>query len=152
MLTLITNTELDLTTEDPVRPTIPMTWRQQYEIWAWIEDGHRAATVCVAWLETVPDSEEAMLVLPRGFKAVAYTIWSAKPGAGAQLIRALQAEVQQNPLCEGMYTLSPPTEMARKFHLNNGARVYRLNQTTVNYQYAHEPVRSEQEDREKTSI
>lgn len=152
MLTLITNTELDLTTEDPVRPAIPMSWRQQYEIWAWIEDGQRAATVCVAWLETVPDSEEAMLVLPRGYKAVAYTIWSAKPGAGAKLIRALQAEIQQNPLCEGMYTLSPPTEMARKFHISNGARVYRLNSTTVNYQYAHEPIRSEQEDREKTSI
>lgn len=152
MLTLITDTDLDLTVEDPVRPTIPMSWRQQYEIWAWMESGRRAATICVAWLDTVPDSEEAMLILPRGFKAVAYTIWSAEPGAGARLIRALQQEIQKNPLCEGLYTLSPPTEMARKFHTNNGARVYRLNQTTVNYQYAHEPVLSQQLDREKTSI
>jgi hypothetical protein len=115
-----------------------MSWRQQYEIWAWVENGERTATVCVAWLDSVPDSEAGMLVLPRGFKAIAYTIWSAAPGAGRKLILALQAEIKANPLCEGMYTLSPPTEMARKFHLNNGARVYRINESTINYQYKHD--------------
>ena len=138
MLTLITPTDIDLTVEDPVRPTIPMTWRQQYEIWAWIEDGQRAATVCVAWLDAVPDSELGMLIMPRGFKAVAYTIWSAAPGAGKKLILALQEQIKENPLCEGMYTLSPTTEMARKFHINNGARVYRINESTINYQYKHD--------------
>ena len=138
MLTLITPTDIDLTVEDPVRPTIPMTWRQQYEIWAWVEDGQRAATVCVAWLDAVPDSEDGMLIMPRGFKAVAYTIWSAAPGAGKKLILALQEQIKENPLCEGMYTLSPTTEMARKFHINNGARVYRINESTINYQYKHD--------------
>ena len=138
MLTLITPTDIDLTVEDPVRPTIPMTWRQQYEIWAWIEDRQRAATVCVAWLDAVPDSEDGMLIMPRGFKAVAYTIWSAAPGAGKKLILALQEQIKENPLCEGMYTLSPTTEMARKFHINNGARVYRINESTINYQYKHD--------------
>ena len=138
MLTLITPIDLDLTEEDPVRPAIPMTWRQQYEIWAWIENGQRTATVCVAWLDAVPDSEHSMLIMPRGFKAVAYTIWSAAPGAGRRLIVAVQDMIKENPLCEGMYTLSPPTEMARKFHINNGARVYRINETAINYQYKHD--------------
>ena len=138
MLTLITTTDLDLTLEDPVRPTIPMSWRQQYEIWAWMENEQRTATVCVAWLDSVPDSEDSMLIMPRGFKAVAYTIWSAAPGAGKKLILALQEQIKENPLCEGMYTLSPPTEMARKFHINNGARVYRINESTINYQYKHD--------------
>ena len=138
MLTLITPTDIDLTVEDPVRPTIPMTWRQQYEIWAWMEDNVRTATVCVAWLDAVPDSEDGMLIMPRGFKAVAYTIWSAAPGAGKKLILALQEQIKENPLCEGMYTLSPTTEMARKFHINNGARVYRINESTINYQYKHD--------------
>jgi hypothetical protein len=115
-----------------------MTWRQQYEIWAWIENGQRTATVCVAWLDAVPDSEHSMLIMPRGFKAVAYTIWSAAPGAGRRLIVAVQDMIKENPLCEGMYTLSPTTEMARKFHINNGARVYRINETTINYQYQHD--------------
>jgi hypothetical protein len=149
MLTLITATDLDLTVEDPVRPTIPMLWRQQYEIWAWMENGERAATVCVAWLDAVPDSEASMLIMPRGFKAVAYTIWSAAPGAGKKLILALQDQIKENPLCEGMYTLSPTTEMARKFHINNGARVYRINESTINYQYKHdrtaEPTAQERE-------
>ena len=138
MLTLITTTDLDLTLEDPVRPTIPMSWRQQYEIWAWMDNDVRTATVCVAWLDSVPDSEDGMLIMPRGFKAVAYTIWSAAPGAGKKLILALQEQIKENPLCEGMYTLSPPTEMARKFHINNGARVYRINESTINYQYKHD--------------
>ena len=140
MLTQITTTTLDLTVEDPVRPTIPMSWRQNHEIWAWIDNDVRTATVCVAWLDSVPDSEHSMLIMPRGFNAVAYTIWSSAPGAGRKLILALQAQIKDNPLCEGMYTLSPPTEMARKFHLNNGARVYRINQTTINYQYKHDRV------------
>jgi hypothetical protein len=115
-----------------------MSWRQQYEIWAWMENEQRTATVCVAWLDSVPDSEPGMLIMPRGFKAVAYTIWSAAPGAGKKLILALQEQIKENPLCEGMYTLSPTTEMARKFHINNGARVYRINDATINYQYKHD--------------
>jgi hypothetical protein len=32
-------------------------------------------------------------------------------------------------------TLSPKTDMARRFHLKNGAAVYRENLETVNYLY-----------------
>jgi hypothetical protein len=103
-----------------------------------MENQQRTATVCVAWLDSVPDSEEGMLIMPRGFKAVAYTIWSTAPGAGRKLITAVQDMVKENPLCEGMYTLSPPTEMARRFHISNGARVYRINEQTINYQYQHD--------------
>ena len=35
-------------------------------------------------------------------------------------------------------TLSPQTEMARKFHLANGATVLQVNSTSVNYEYAGE--------------
>ncbi len=139
MLTQINPTDLDLTLEDPVRPTIPMSWRNQHEIWAWTENGQRTATVCVAWLITVPDSEEVMLITPPGHTAVAYTIWSTQPGHGQQLIRAVRDRVQARPDCQGMYTLSPPTEMARKFHLRNGASTYRINASTVNYEYQLRP-------------
>lgn len=152
MLINITNTDLDLTTEDPVRPAIPMTWRQQQEIWAWIVDGQRQATICVAWCDSVPDSEEVLLITPRGYKAVAYSIWSHAPGAGSRLIRALQSKLQADPMCEGIFTLSPPTEMARKFHIANGARVYRLNATTVNYQYAHNHVPVVQEAKDQSGV
>ena len=138
MLINITNTDLDLSTEDPVRPAIPMSWRQQQEIWAWIVDGQREATVCVAWCDSVPDSEEVLLITPRGHKAVAYSIWSSRAGAGSKLITAVQTKLQADPLCEGIFTVSPQTELARKFHITNGARIYRFNATTVNYQYRHD--------------
>jgi hypothetical protein len=32
-------------------------------------------------------------------------------------------------------TLSPKTDMARKFHLKNGAKIFRENEETVNYEY-----------------
>jgi hypothetical protein len=32
-------------------------------------------------------------------------------------------------------TLSPKTEMAKRFHLKNGAIVFRENEETVNYEY-----------------
>jgi len=32
-------------------------------------------------------------------------------------------------------TLSPQTEMARRFHLRNGAVVLQVNTTSVNYEY-----------------
>jgi hypothetical protein len=34
-----------------------------------------------------------------------------------------------------LITLSPLTDMARKFHLNNGAKELRVNKTTVNFEY-----------------
>jgi hypothetical protein len=36
-------------------------------------------------------------------------------------------------------TLSPQTEMARRFHTKNGAETYRQNETSVNYRYYSKP-------------
>jgi hypothetical protein len=52
------------------------------------------------------------------------------------LLRATVAEIQQQfPSIERFVTLSPKTEMARRFHTKNGAGVYRENSNTVNYEY-----------------
>jgi hypothetical protein len=68
--------------------------------------------------------------------AIFYTIWSYAPGAGAELLRETVAGIrQQFPNIKNFVTLSPKTEMARKFHLRNGARVMRENADTVNYEY-----------------
>jgi hypothetical protein len=68
--------------------------------------------------------------------AVFYTIWSYASGAGRRLIEEAQAEIRRdNPEVMTYVTLSPKTEMARKFHLKNGAEVFRENSDTVNYLY-----------------
>ena len=40
-----------------------------------------------------------------------------------------------NPEITEFVTYSPKTEMARKFHLKNGASTYRENEDSVNYKY-----------------
>ena len=42
---------------------------------------------------------------------------------------------EEFPGIDTYVTLSPKTEMARRFHLKNGARELRENSTTVNYIY-----------------
>jgi hypothetical protein len=36
---------------------------------------------------------------------------------------------------KAIVTLSPQTELAKRFHLKNGAKVHRQNPTSVNYEY-----------------
>jgi hypothetical protein len=68
--------------------------------------------------------------------AVFYTIWSYVAGAGRELIvEAQQSIAAEMPNVQTFVTLSPKTEMARRFHLKNGAGVYRENSDTINYIY-----------------
>jgi hypothetical protein len=42
---------------------------------------------------------------------------------------------ESKPEITRFITLSPKTEMAKRFHTKNGAGVYRENDETVNYEY-----------------
>ena len=65
-----------------------------------------------------------------------YTIWSYAPGAGRKLIfDAVEHIKQNNKDITRFVTLSPKTDMAKKFHTRNGAIVFRENEETVNYEY-----------------
>jgi len=50
-------------------------------------------------------------------------------------LEATKSIESEFPGIETYVTLSPKTEMARKFHLKNGARELRENSDTVNYIY-----------------
>ena len=68
--------------------------------------------------------------------AIFYTIWSYKPGAGRQLIFDSVQYIKSNkPNISRFVTLSPKTEMARRFHLKNGAIIFRENIESINYEY-----------------
>ena len=68
--------------------------------------------------------------------AVFYTIWSYAAGAGRVLIQEAQKSIETEfPGIQTYVTLSPKTEMARRFHLKNGARELRENPNTINYIY-----------------
>jgi hypothetical protein len=51
------------------------------------------------------------------------------------LAAAVHGIKEQYPSVTRFVTLSPKTNMARRFHLKNGAIVFRENDDTVNYEY-----------------
>ena len=95
------------------------------------------AVTCVKFLAEIPGSVDDLAnVAVNTTTAVFYTIWSYAQGAGRRLIEAAQADIKTTePEITTYVTLSPKTEMARKFHHKNGATTYRENADSVNYQY-----------------
>jgi hypothetical protein len=128
--------------DDPVRPEIPLEFRvsSSSEMILFVDEYLKPeAVVCVKYTDVVPRSVDELMdsSLSNQFNvAVFYTIWSYVPGAGRKLIIAARKHIQTiRPSVVKYVTLSPPTEMARIFHLRNGAQVLNVNQDTVNYSY-----------------
>jgi len=126
--------------EDPVRPTIDHTKRigNNRDIFVLRnEQDDPTAITCVSYQDSVPTTENELFDDKKEPDvAVFYTIWSYRPGAGRDLILNAVNYIKNNkPNIARFVTLSPPTEMARRFHLKNGAQVFRENAETVNYEY-----------------
>jgi hypothetical protein len=145
MLHTITTLEdplLALIKDDPVRPDIPTEFRvsEGCSVYVLLDDEYNKpqAVVCVARKSSVPHNvlELASLDDSPATVAVFYTIWSYSPGAGRRLIQEAQRSIRvEFKNIKTFVTLSPPTEMARTFHLRNGAGVLSVNPDTVNYIY-----------------
>ena len=125
--------------DDPVRPHIPLEQRvnDAAEMLVLKSGDKVLAATCLQWLSEIPESENDLLEFAKTRDvAVFYTIWSYSPGAGAKLLReASKWLLNDYKNIKAIVTLSPQTEMARRFHLNNGATVRRTNLSSVNYQY-----------------
>ena len=145
MLHTITTLEdplLALIKDDPVRPDIPLEFRvsEGCRVYVLLDDQWKKpqAVVCVAHKDSVPRDviELASGNVTAATVAVFYTIWSYQPGAGRRLIQEAQRSIRvEFKDIKTFVTLSPPTEMARTFHLRNGAGVLSINSDTVNYIY-----------------
>lgn len=125
--------------EDPVRPNIPLSERlgNTKEIFLLPEDENVQAITCVSYNDIVPTCESDLFNNKSDpVVAIFYTIWSYKPGAGRQLIMDSVNYIKENkPTIKRFVTLSPKTEMAKRFHLKNGAIILRENVDTINYEY-----------------
>jgi hypothetical protein len=127
-----------LIADDPVRPNIPVEQRIGFsrEVLVSMQDGEPTAVVCVSYQDSIPEDEAGLCGTADPSAAIFYTIWSYAPGAGRDMIFAARDHIRANwPTVTRFVTLSPQTEMARKFHLRNGAVVFRDNSTSVNYEY-----------------
>ena len=131
---------------DPVRPDIPYDWR--------IANGNKVffkgvksydmryvtewdAVCCVTFKNIIPKSEMEMVCsIHSGNIAIFYTVWSTRKGAGREIIFNIVDYLKEHkPNVKRYVTLSPKTEMAKKFHLRNGAEWIGENETTNNFEY-----------------
>ena len=143
MLTFIYNLThklLEFIKDDPVRPEIPTDFRvSDGRMVAALtnEDEKPEAMVCVSFHDFVPENVSDLSNTTQvPTTAVFYTIWSYKAGKGYELlIEAVKGIQRDYPSVTRFVTLSPKTEVARRFHLRNGAIVFRENIDTINYEY-----------------
>lgn len=137
----LTDNLLNLIKDDPVRPELPADFRvnQNSRIFVLKDDETQQplAVTCVKFLESIPESvDDLTKTVVKTNTAVFYTIWSYAAGAGRELIEQAQQDIRSKmPTVNTFVTLSPKTEMARRFHHKNGAVTYRENADTVNYLY-----------------
>ena len=140
----ITDPLISLIKDDPVRPEIPAEDRvaPNREILTLLDENQNPlAVVCVAFCDYIPTSvEELLLESLNPTAAIFYTIWSYNGGAGRDLIFKAKEYIQNTHLNITRYvTLSPQSEMAKRFHHKNGAVTFRENENTVNYEYKEKP-------------
>ena len=138
-------------TEDPVRPELDLAFRQAYgrKIYGIKdEEDDIAAVMCFAFTHGIPKSVEEMDTMSRdaamqaihragqqGSIAIAYTVWAKKKGGGKHMVNEVYKMIKQSNHLNRLITLSPLTDMARKFHLKNGAKEVQVNLTTQNFEY-----------------
>jgi len=138
IITDIADPLLDYLRDDPVRPDIPREVRvTEHRFVAALVDDQPRAMVCVSLKHDVPASVSDLSGdCAEPTTAVFYTIWSYVSGAASELLFSTVSEIQQQfPTVTRFVTLSPKTEMAHKFHIRNGAQVFRENADTINYEY-----------------
>lgn len=126
--------------DDPVRPELSLDFRLSAgrEIYVLEQDGKYRAAICVAYTNQVPTTVKELdqLSVDNGTIAIAYTVWSKAPRAGRDIVFRLLDLCREKEGIKRLVTLSPKTDMARRFHLNNGAVTLQNNTATDNYEYS----------------
>jgi hypothetical protein len=128
--------------DDPVRPHIPAQKRiegNRKVFYLANEDNDVLAMICLAFTDGVATTELELnryMTFEGTIVCMFYTLWSYAPGAGRELALNIVDYVKNNyPHVKRIVTLSPKTEMARRFHLKNGAFELQVNAETINFEY-----------------
>ena len=137
--------------EDPVRPELDNIFRTNYgrKIFGVKFKDEIHAVMCFAFTDQIPKSVEELDLFSQdaflknvqrdpnkvGRIAIAYTVWSKKKGGGKLIVKEVYKMIKKSNHLNRLVTLSPLTDMARKFHLRNGAVELQVNETTQNFEY-----------------
>ena len=126
--------------EDPVRPELDADFKTKpgRGVFGLRKGETYVAFLCYALTTGVPKNVTQLdfMTAKDGTVAVPYTVWSREKGAGRQIINKVIEFIRGSNMAERVVTLSPLTDMARKFHLRNSALELQVNETTVNFEYA----------------
>ena len=136
--------------DDPVRPELSNDFRTSYgrKIFGVKYKNEIHAVMCFAFTNNIPKtvdeldrySKDAFLQSTHrdqnvGKMAIAYTVWSKKKGGGKLIVKEVYKMIKKSNHLNRLVTLSPLTEMARKFHLRNGAIELQVNEESQNFEY-----------------
>ena len=138
------------TDEDPIRPELDNEFRTSFgrKIYGVKYKGEIHAVMCFAFTNEIPKNVKELDLLSKdaflqsatrdqkvGKIAIAYTVWSKKKGGGKLIVKEVYKKIKKSNHLNRLVTLSPLTEMARNFHLRNGAIEVQVNETTQNFEY-----------------
>ena len=136
--------------KDPVRPELDNIFRTSYgrKIFGVKYKDEIHAIMCFAFTNKIPKNVKELDLMSKdaflqsatrdqkiGKIAIAYTVWSTKKGGGKLIVKKVFKMIKKSNHLNRLVTMSPLTEMARNFHLNNGAEEIQVNKETQNFEY-----------------
>ena len=136
--------------DDPVRPELDIKFRTSYgrKIFGVKYKNEICAIMCFGFTNEIPKTVKDLDLMTKdaylqsalrdqkvGKIAIAYTVWSKKKGGGKLIVKEVFKKIKKSNHLNRLITLSPLTEMARNFHLRNGAVELRVNKETQNFEY-----------------
>ena len=146
---LIELKECDIS-KDPVRPELDNEFRTSYgrKIFGVKYNNEIHAVMCFAFTNKIPKTVKELDLLSKdaflqsanrdqknGKIAIAYTVWSTKKGGGKLIVKEVFKVIKKSNHLNRLVTLSPLTDIARKFHLRNGAVEIQVNEDSQNFEY-----------------
>ncbi len=138
------------TSKDPIRPELDNDFRTSYgrKIYGVKYNDEIYAVMCFAFTNKIPKNVKELDLMSKdaflqsanrdqkiGKIAIAYTVWSTKKGGGKLIVKQVFKMIKKSNHLNRLVTLSPLTEMARNFHLRNGAEEIQINDETQNFEY-----------------
>ena len=136
--------------KDPVRPELDNFFRTSYgrKIYGVKYKDEIHAVMCFAFTNKIPKTVKELDLMSKdaflqsatrdqkiGRIAIAYTVWSNKKGGGKLIVKEVYKMIKKSNYLNRLVTLSPLTDMARNFHLRNGAIEIQVNEETQNFEY-----------------
>ena len=136
--------------EDPVRPELDVKFRTSYgrKIFGVKYKKEICAIMCFGYTNEIPKNVKELDLMTKdahlqstlrdknvGKIAIAYTVWSKKKGGGKLIVKEVFKKIKRSNHLNRLVTLSPLTDMARNFHLRNGAIELQINEESQNFEY-----------------